>query len=90
MAEVDQAAPGIAQGFFVDFPDQADESGKQPFDPFADPRRAYWRGAAVFSCEAFGVPVAPGCLNRALANLVKQPPPQSAQARRLLGFLLHK
>jgi hypothetical protein len=44
----------------------------------------------VFSCEAFGVPVAPGCLNRALANLVKQPPPQSAQARRLLGFLLHK
>ncbi|HEY1593423.1 MAG TPA: MlaD family protein [Solirubrobacteraceae bacterium] len=90
MSELDAAAPGIAEGFFVDFPDQADESGKQPFDPFADPRRAYWRGAAVFSCEAFGVPVAPGCLDRALANLAKQPPPQSAQARRLLGFLLHR
>jgi virulence factor Mce-like protein len=100
MAELDQAAPGIAQGFFVDFPDQAAESGRQPFDPFADPRRAYWRGAAVFSCEAFGVPVAPGCLDRALANLAKQPPPQSAPAkqppprsepaRRLLGFLLRR
>jgi virulence factor Mce-like protein len=81
MAEVDQAAPGIAQGFFVDFPDQAAESGRQPFDPFADPRRAYWRGAAVFSCEAFGVPVAPGCLDRALANLAKQPQPGSASAK---------
>jgi virulence factor Mce-like protein len=68
LSELDGAAPGIAQGFFVDFPDQAHESGSQPFDPFADPRRAYWRGAAVFSCEAFGVPVAPGCLTKALAN----------------------
>jgi phospholipid/cholesterol/gamma-HCH transport system substrate-binding protein len=90
LAELDQAAPGIAQGFFVDFPDQAAESGRQPFDPFADPRRAYWRGAAVFSCEAFGVPVAPGCLERALANLARQPPPQSGSARRLLGFLLRR
>jgi virulence factor Mce-like protein len=80
MAELDQAAPGIAEGFFVDFPDQADESGRQPFDPFADPRRAYWRGAAVFSCEAFGVPVAPGCLQKALANLAKQPLPSSSGA----------
>lgn len=79
LSELDAAAPGIAQGFFVDFPDQADESGKQPFDPFADPRRAYWRGAAVFSCEAFGVPVAPGCLSRALANLAKQPPPSRSE-----------
>jgi phospholipid/cholesterol/gamma-HCH transport system substrate-binding protein len=90
MSELDQAAPGIAEGFFVDFPDQADESGKQPFDPFADPRRAYWRGAAVFSCEAFGVPVAPGCLDKAVANLAHQPPPQSGPARRLLGFLLRR
>lgn len=90
LAELDQAAPGIAQGFFVDFPDQAAESGRQPFDPFADPRRAYWRGAAVFSCEAFGIPVAPGCLERALANLARQPPPQSGPARRLLGFLLRR
>lgn len=82
LAELDQAAPGIAQGFFVDFPDEADESGRQPLDPFADPRRAYWRGAAVFSCEAFGVPVAAGCLDKALANLARQPPPSPAPARR--------
>lgn len=61
------AAPKIAEGFLVNFPDQAAEPGRQPFDPFADPRRAYWRGAAVFSCEAFGVPVAPGCLGKVLA-----------------------
>ena len=62
------AAPKIAEGFLVAFPDQAAESGKQPFDSTADPRRAYWRGAAVLSCEAFGVPVAPGCLTRVLAG----------------------
>ena len=90
LSELDAAAPGIAQGFFADFPDQADESGKQPFDPFADPRRAYWRGAAVFSCEAFGVPVAPGCLSKALANLARQPPPSAVggSATQLLHFLL--
>ena len=88
MADLDAAAPGIAQGFFVDFPDQADESGRQPLDPFADPRRSYWRGAAVFSCEAFGVPVRPGCLTRALANLAHQPPPTSGPARHLLDYLL--
>lgn len=59
-------APQIAQGFFVDFPDQAQEPGTQPGDPFADPKRAYWRGAAVLSCEAFGVPVKPGCLSDVL------------------------
>lgn len=60
------AAPGISKGFFDNFADQAAETGRQPFDPFADPSRAYWRGAAVFSCESFGVPVAPGCLRRYL------------------------
>jgi virulence factor Mce-like protein len=73
LAELDNAAPGIAQGFFVDFADQASESGRQPFDPFADPRRAYWRGAAVLSCEAFGVPVAPGCLGQAITHLLASP-----------------
>ncbi|WP_354701684.1 hypothetical protein DSM112329_02010 [Paraconexibacter sp. AEG42_29] len=62
------AAPKIADGFLVNFPDQAQEPGTQPGDPFADPRRAYWRGAAVLSCEAFGVPVRPGCLTEALAS----------------------
>jgi ABC-type transporter Mla subunit MlaD len=94
MSELDQAAPGIAEGFFVDFPDQADESGKQPFDPFAEPTRAYWRGAAVFSCEAFGVPVAPGCLTKAIANLSAVPFPayvqREASASRLLDYLLGK
>jgi phospholipid/cholesterol/gamma-HCH transport system substrate-binding protein len=68
LAALDDAAPAIGDGFFVNFPDEAAEPGNQPFDPFADPRRAYWRGAAVFSCEAFGVPVAPGCLDRVLAR----------------------
>jgi hypothetical protein len=68
LAAFDAAAPAIGDGFFVNFPDQAAEPGNQPFDPFADPRRAYWRGAAVFSCEAFGVPVAPGCLDRVLGG----------------------
>jgi phospholipid/cholesterol/gamma-HCH transport system substrate-binding protein len=60
------AAPAISEGFFVNFADQGAEPGRQPFDPFADPRRDYWRGAAVMSCEAFGVKVAPGCLAKVL------------------------
>lgn len=60
-ALVPAAAP-ISDGFFVHFADQAAEPGTQPFDPTADPRRNYWRGAAVFTCEAFGVPIAPNCL----------------------------
>ncbi|HET9720879.1 MAG TPA: MlaD family protein [Solirubrobacteraceae bacterium] len=62
------AAPAISQGFFVNFPDQASEPGTQPFDPFANPLRHYWRGAAVFSCESFGLPIAPGCLTKFLAR----------------------
>jgi virulence factor Mce-like protein len=88
ISELDAAAPGISKGFFVDFPDQADESGQQPFDPFAEPTRNYWRGAAVFSCEAFGVPVAPGCLTKALANLDKIPARQFTTRSALLRFLL--
>jgi phospholipid/cholesterol/gamma-HCH transport system substrate-binding protein len=61
------AAPGISEGFFVNFPDQAAEPGDQPFDPFTDPRRHYWRGAAVASCEMFGVKVKPNCLSDVLA-----------------------
>jgi ABC-type transporter Mla subunit MlaD len=68
LGELDTAMPGIAEGFLVDFPDQAAEPGTQPFDPFADKRRGYWRGAAVFSCEAFGVPVRKGCLTEVLGG----------------------
>lgn len=69
VAAIEPAAPGIAKGFLENFPDQAAEPGNQPLDPFADPRRRYWRGAAVMSCEAFGVPVKPGCLNDVLSGL---------------------
>jgi virulence factor Mce-like protein len=62
------AAPAISEGFFVNFPDEAAEPGKQPFDPFADPRRHYWRGAAVFTCQSFGLPIEPGCLSDFLAR----------------------
>jgi phospholipid/cholesterol/gamma-HCH transport system substrate-binding protein len=88
LKELDAAAPGIAEGFFVDFPDQADESGTQPFDPFAESTRGYWRGAAVFSCEAFGVPVAPGCLTKALANLSKVPAERFTTTSALLRYLI--
>ena len=57
MDAVVPAAPAISEGFFVNFPDQAAEPGNQPFDPFADPRRHYWRGAAVMGCETFGVKI---------------------------------
>lgn len=62
MNAVEPAAPAISAGFFKNFPDQAAEPGKQPFDPFADPRRHYWRGAAVLTCQTFGVRIHPGCL----------------------------
>lgn len=65
--ELVPVAPKISEGFFVNFADEAAEPGTQPFDPFADPRRNYWRGAAVLSCESFGLKVAPGCLDRFLA-----------------------
>jgi virulence factor Mce-like protein len=90
LTELDAAAPGIAQGFFVDFPDQADESGKQPGDPFAEPTRNYWRGAAVFTCETFGVPVAPGCMTKALANLNKIPAERFGTTSALLRYLIGK
>jgi len=63
---VQKAAPDISEGFFVNFADQGAEPGTQPFDPLADRRRNYWRGAAVLSCEAFGVKIEPGCLTRFL------------------------
>jgi phospholipid/cholesterol/gamma-HCH transport system substrate-binding protein len=56
------AAPKISEGFFVNFPDQAAEPGNQPLDPTTDPRRHYWRGAALLTCQTFGRPIQPGCL----------------------------
>jgi virulence factor Mce-like protein len=82
------AAPEIAQGFFVNFPDQASEPGKQPLDPFADPLRDYWRGAAVISCQTFGVPIAPGCLTKFLSGLGASARRRSAAASGLLDYLI--
>jgi hypothetical protein len=62
MDAVEPAAPAISAGFFKNFPDQATEPGNQPFDPFADARRHYWRGAAVITCQTFGLRIHPGCL----------------------------
>jgi phospholipid/cholesterol/gamma-HCH transport system substrate-binding protein len=67
LAVAEEAAPATARGFFVNFADQGAEGGRQPLDPSADPARNYWRGAAVFSCEAFGVPIRPNCLADAFA-----------------------
>jgi virulence factor Mce-like protein len=94
--ELVPAAPDIVQGFFVNFPAEAAEPGNQPLDPFANPLRHYWRGAGVFSCEAFGLPIAPGCLSRFLAagssqgrGAARRPahsrPPRAGRNRRSLG-----
>ena len=76
MSALVPAAAPISDGFFVNFTDEAAEPGDQPFDPFADPARHYWRGAAVLSCEAFGVKIAPNCLDQFLAA------PEPADAKR--------
>lgn len=68
LAAVEEAAPAISEGFFVNFADQGAEPGRQPLDPFADDARNYWRGAAVFSCEAFGVKIEPNCLAKAFGG----------------------
>ncbi|UJA21052.1 MCE family protein [Thermoleophilia bacterium SCSIO 60948] len=68
LGALEPAAPAISEGFFVNFPDQAAEPGNQPFDPGTDPRRHYWRGAAVLTCQSFGVPIEPGCLADFLAG----------------------
>lgn len=81
------AAAPISEGFFVNFADQGAEPGKQPLDPMADPARRYWRGAAVFSCESFGVKIAPNCLDQFLdrpseqGSAEKKARPEQAPAR---------
>jgi hypothetical protein len=67
---VRRAAPALATGLFVHVAGQASEPGRQPFDPSTDSRRRYWRGAAVMSCETFGLKVEPGCLTAALTRMV--------------------
>lgn len=68
MAALVPAAPKISEAFFVNFADQASEPGNQPDAPTVDPARRFWRGAAVFTCEAFGRPIEPGCFADYLAD----------------------
>jgi ABC-type transporter Mla subunit MlaD len=60
------SAPAASQTFFVNIAGEGQEPGNQPFDPFTNPLRHYWRGAAVLTCQTFGVPIEPGCLTNYL------------------------
>jgi phospholipid/cholesterol/gamma-HCH transport system substrate-binding protein len=84
-AALAKAAPGIAEGFFVNFPDQGSEPGNQPLDPFVNALRDYWRGAGVMSCQSFGLPIAPGCLSDFLSSTSssRQPPATPASTSSL-------
>jgi phospholipid/cholesterol/gamma-HCH transport system substrate-binding protein len=44
------------------------EEGTQAGYPGNDPDRHFLRAETVISCEVFGLPVAPGCLDRAIAG----------------------
>lgn len=78
MSALVPAMPKISEAFLVDFADQASEPGNQPDTPTVDPARRFWRGAAVFTCEAFGRPITPGCFTGYLAQRRRA----DAQARR--------
>lgn len=45
------------------------EGGDQAGYPGNDPNRRFLRALAIPSCELFGLPIAPGCLNDAILNL---------------------
>ena len=51
--------------------------GNDPTDPTTDPARGYVNGSLMLSCEVFGEPIAPGCLNR-----IFSPPSQPRQTPR--------
>lgn len=78
---LEAAAPGISEGFFQNFPDEAEAAGKGEYPNARD--RNYWSGAGVMSCEAFGVPIAPGCMFDTFQDFgLPFPTPQaSARAR---------
>jgi phospholipid/cholesterol/gamma-HCH transport system substrate-binding protein len=63
-----QAVPGANQFLAIATAQEGGEPGNQPGDPTTNPLRRYWRGAAVLSCESFGVAVKPGCLGNVLAG----------------------
>jgi hypothetical protein len=83
-----QMAPSTSQALFANVASETDEPGNQLLDPNTDPLRHYWRGAAVLSCQSFGVPTSPGCLDgfvRAQQRQLrtsKSPPPPRGVAKR--------
>jgi virulence factor Mce-like protein len=85
-----QMAPATSQALFANVASETDEPGNQLLDPNADPLRHYWRGAAVLSCQSFGVRTSPGCLDdfvRAQQRQLrtsKSPPSRKAVAKRPL------
>lgn len=58
-----QMAPFTSEALFANVASQTEEPGNQPLDPNTDPLRRYWRGAAVLSCQSFGLRTSPGCLD---------------------------
>jgi phospholipid/cholesterol/gamma-HCH transport system substrate-binding protein len=71
--------PGEATGLGA----TAVERGNQLGDPFSDPDRYYNRARLLVTCQSFGLPIEPGCLDRFLER--EQPGSTSARA---LDFLL--
>jgi phospholipid/cholesterol/gamma-HCH transport system substrate-binding protein len=63
------AAPSLSKTFFDNVASEALEPGNQPLDPTNDPLRNYWRGAAVLSCQTFGLAIKPGCLTTYLNDV---------------------
>lgn len=62
METLRQVSPLVSDALFVKVAGQTNEPGNQPLDPTTDPLMHLWRGAAVPSCESFGVKIRPGCL----------------------------
>jgi phospholipid/cholesterol/gamma-HCH transport system substrate-binding protein len=56
------ATPVMSDALFDNVASEAAEPGNQPADASNDPLRNYWRGAAVLSCQTFGMAIKPGCL----------------------------
>jgi phospholipid/cholesterol/gamma-HCH transport system substrate-binding protein len=63
--------PQVSSALFVNVADETQEPGDQPLDPTTDPLQHYWRGAAVLSCQSFGLRIAPGCANDLIPGAVK-------------------
>jgi virulence factor Mce-like protein len=75
-----QLAPLLAQSLFDNVASETSEPGNEPLDN-EDPLRNYWRGAAVLSCQSFGLAIKPGCLQTYLASTTDSRTPARTPAR---------